>query len=508
MLQMVKKLIGDDLVKVVNKQDRKKLVTVLAWGDIVDLTDESDSEFNEIKTYWYKDVDDTNYEKIEVSGLIKKSAALKNVGEIKILSTAFVDVQQGDGTVIETPSGRKMLIDGGDNPLFSRYLAQRYIGHSKNNPLTVDAVVVTHGDADHFAGLTEIFESQKHPKSRKQLFMRPKRIFHNGIVKGPSQKGGKPVPDIEILGKTAIHNNKRYLTELVDDLLQIAPGKLNKPFASWINAIKGWKNNGQTNDPIEIRRLEFGDDNQFAFLQAEGIEIKVLAPFTELIAGVPALPMLTQPPKQIAIEMAEELKGTSKTYSASHTINGHSIVLQMKYGNVRFLFTGDLNQQSSLELQRRVQDGGLNLESEIYKVPHHGSADFSHTFIERVRPVVSIISSGDENARKEYIHPRATIVGSLGRYSRVPRPIIFVTEMVAFYQYIGYSEVLESGSSSRKKGDKYYGFDRSSFGIVHVRTDGKKVLVFTHSGKRDLKEVYSFEVDEVGAIRSLNVIQR
>jgi hypothetical protein len=118
---------------------------------------------------------------------------------------------------------------------------------------------------------------------------------------------------------------------------------------------------------------------------------------------------------------------------------------------------------------------------------------------------VSVISSGDENARKEYIHPRATIVGSLGRYSRVPRPLIFVTEMVAFFQYLGSSELKKSESSSYKAGYKYYGFKRSSFGIVHVRTDGKRLLVFTHSGKRDMKEAYAFKVDGVGEIETVKV---
>jgi hypothetical protein len=374
--------------------------------------------------------------------------------------------------------------------------------------LIVDAIIVTHGDADHFAGLTEIFNSENHPKQRKRLFLRPKRIFHNGIVKGPSSSQGRPVPDTKILGKTEMHNNKLYLTELYNDLREVKPERLNRPFTSWVKAIKSWQTNGQTNEPIKISRLQFGDDAQFSFLHDEGIEIKVLAPFTEQILGKTVLQMLTTPPKQIALEMAEEIEGSSKKYSASHTINGHSIVLQMKYGNVRFLFTGDLNQQSSLELLRRMRDGELNLESEIFKVPHHGSADFSHTFIERVRPILSIISSGDENARKEYIHPRATIIGSLGRYSRVSRPLIFVTEMVAFFQFLGFSELLEPESSLHKRGHKYYGFNRSSFGIVHVRTDGKRVLVFTHSGKRDLKEAYAFEVDEAGSIRTLPVSKK
>jgi beta-lactamase superfamily II metal-dependent hydrolase len=507
---MVKKAIADDLVKVFNNNDRKELLTILAWGDSVEIEeDESDSEFYKIKTdKKYRDVGNSNYEKTSVYGLIKKKVILKEEGEIKVIKTSFVDVQQGDGIFIESPLGRKILIDGGDNALFARYLAQKHRNSSKDNPLIIDAIVVTHGDADHFAGLTEIWKSEDNRIDRKRLFLRPLRIFHNGIIKGPSRKGGKPISNTQILGKTKMHNEKLYLSELVDDLRQVKRERLNKPFASWTQAIKAWEKNGKETkkNPVTITRLQFGDDDKFSFLHDEDINIKVLAPFTEQISGVPSLPMLGPPPKQISLEATEEVANSTKTYSASHTINGHSIVLQMQYGNVRFLFTGDLNQDSSLELQRWAKEDGLHLQSEIFKVPHHGSADFSHTFIETVKPVISIISSGDENARKEYIHPRATIVGSLGRYSRVPRPLIFVTEMVAFFEYMGKSKLLDTkkktNKSSRHAGgqQEYYGFKRSSFGIVHVRTDGRRVLVFTHTGKRDLKEAYAFEVSDNGEI--------
>jgi beta-lactamase superfamily II metal-dependent hydrolase len=96
------------------------------------------------------------------TGLIKKNTKLLYPEEIRILKVSFVDVQQGDGTVIETPNGHLILIDGGDNTLFARYLAQRFVGSSIKKPLEIDAIVVTHGDADHFAGLTEIYKSEKH----------------------------------------------------------------------------------------------------------------------------------------------------------------------------------------------------------------------------------------------------------------------------------------------------------------------------------------------------------
>ena len=52
------------------------------------------------------------------------------------------------------------------------------------------------------------------------------------------------------------------------------------------------------------------------------------------------------------------------------------------------------------------------------------------------------------------------------------------------------------GFSKPVDGSKtYFGFERSSFGIVHVRTDGERLLIFTHSGKKGLKEAYRFRVD-------------
>ena len=123
-------------------------------------------------------------------------------------------------------------------------------------------------------------------------------------------------------------------------------------------------------------------------------------------------------------------------HSASHTINGHSIVLRLSYGGFS-LFSGDLNDEASRFLAREHNKGSLNLRSEVFKVPHHGSADFSGAFLQVVSPIVSVVSSGDESARKEYIHPRATLMGALGKWSRVPEPLIFVTELVAFFKTEG-----------------------------------------------------------------------
>ncbi len=50
-----------------------------------------------------------------------------------------------------------------------------------------------------------------------------------------------------------------------------------------------------------------------------------------------------------------------------------------------------------------------------------------------MRPVVSLISSGDESADKEHIHPRATLVSALGKVSRGETGIVLCTELAAFF---------------------------------------------------------------------------
>jgi hypothetical protein len=110
-----------------------------------------------------------------------------------------------------------------------------------------------------------------------------------------------------------------------------------------------------------------------------------------------------------------------------------------------------------------------------------------------IAPVVWLISSGDESTRKEYIHPRANLMGALGRALRVETPLVFCTELAAFFAARGYVQP-DDGAK------KFFGFERTVFGIVHVRTDGQRVLVFSHSAKETMKEAYRFRVDASHAV--------
>lgn len=432
-----------------------------------------------------------------------------------ILKFSMVDVQQGDGMIFELPSGKIVIIDAGDNKLFARHFAARFRhrGATKTNPLEVEAIIITHGDADHFDGLNDIKRSETASglASRKRVFIHPKRVYHNGMVKLPGKKPDKSDrKDVEMFGPTREKSGTPFVTDLHDDPSLLPESRLNRPYKSWVKTLLHWKTRG----PIDMKRIAFGDDEAtlFDFMQAEGLMVDLQGPFLENVDGTKGFRFFREPSKSAEMH----LKGDEGSFSASHTINGHSIAMRLTFGAVRFNLTGDINRPAMKLALEKIDP--KDFEAEIVKAPHHGSADFDFAALKAMRPVAAIISSGDESANKEHIHPRATLMAALGKVMRGNTGVIFNTELAAFFTKRDYSherEVLKTYFNDRKTqnftgaevaklfagnwddGDPepyYYGFERTNFGIIHVRTDGERVLIFTHSGKTNVNEAYVFTV--------------
>lgn len=503
-------VVNVDLVDIWEQKGRKTLIRTLTWGDEVSVIKQT-RDYAEIETVDFVESPDGSILPEKTSAYIQppKSSGLKLSDVLipsrqnKVLKVNFIDVQQGDGAVIESPQGKVMLVDGGDNQLFARYLASRFRGTTIDKPKEIECILVTHGDADHFVGLPKIFDSEENKTLRKRLFMQPKRVYHNGIVKRPGKNGEKKRSDAELLGLTKKVGKDLFLVGLEDNLLKVADGEMNEPFKVWKNALKEYHKRSK----VEFRRLSFGDDDAFEFFADEGIKVEVLGPLTTQVAGKPALKFLGNPPKGPRIGHESLEIGDLKTsgLSASHTINGHSIVFRMTYGGISYLFSGDLNDEAGRFLTREHNGGKINLKADVFKVPHHGSADFSGAFIQAVAPVVSIISSGDENARKEYIHPRATLVGALGKWSRVPEPLVLVTELVAFFNVEDWARLTDS-KKDKKRGE-FFAFSRTAFGMVKTRTDGERLLVCTNSGNLKMKEAYAYTLDQAGLLQPSRVVR-
>jgi hypothetical protein len=162
------------------------------------------------------------------------------------------------------------------------------------------------------------------------------------------------------------------------------------------------------------------------------------------------------------------------------------------------LFAGDLNQAVEETLAAEHERGEIDLRADVLKVPHHGSHEFTPAFLRAASPLVSVVSSGDESSRHEYIHPRATLVSALGRASRSDAGVVLITELVAFFETAGWVVPQAPPKAGRPPPTPFFGFRRTAFGLVRVRTDGHRLLVFSDTGKRDLKEAYAFEVPPSG----------
>lgn len=73
----------------------------------------------------------------------------------KELSAHFIDVGQGDSSLIVTPNGKNVLIDGG-----KKSAGEKVVSYLKAAGVSsIDLLVATHPDADHIGGLIDVLET-------------------------------------------------------------------------------------------------------------------------------------------------------------------------------------------------------------------------------------------------------------------------------------------------------------------------------------------------------------
>ena len=111
-----------------------------------------------------------------------------------------------------------------------------------------------------------------------------------------------------------------------------------------------------------------------------------------------------------------------------------SLVLRLVYGEVSILLTGDIFS----EAERALLASGTALDSDVLKVPHHGS-DSSSTrdFLSAVSPATAVISVGEGNP---YGHPHANVMKRLRE--RVADGMLFQTAERGTVEFISDGETL------------------------------------------------------------------
>ena len=81
---------------------------------------------------------------------VKKPAPLEG----RLLKVHFIDVGQGDSTLIQTPDGRSVLVDAGDETSGGK-VADYLLGKGVQR---IDLLVITHPHSDHIGGLPRVLD--------------------------------------------------------------------------------------------------------------------------------------------------------------------------------------------------------------------------------------------------------------------------------------------------------------------------------------------------------------
>lgn len=81
-------------------------------------------------------------------------------------------------------------------------------------------------------------------------------------------------------------------------------------------------------------------------------------------------------------------------------LNNYSVVVKIKFGDSSFLFEGDAEALSEMEMVKK----GYNLKADVLKIGHHGSnSSTCANFLAKVQPKYAVISVGKDNS---YGHPQ------------------------------------------------------------------------------------------------------
>ena len=348
---------------------------------------------------------------------------LNQVSDKQQLKVFYMDVGQGDATLIEAEGGI-VIIDGGPNRGFHEILVDRLdtlrradvdAGLAPRLSLLINAIIVTHFDKDHFYGLTRIFDDPQFEVGT---------LYHNGLPRYGFNAG----KDIG-LGDIVIHadGSRSISTDLtdIDSAKTLVAGNLLKTknggdnlFSEFLQAVIGAESTGRLNSMQRLYRRDAKGPVKTIPGVGNDLVFEILGPVTTKTSGPVRLPVFPDPHHVTTAN-------PNPAASESHTVNGNSVVLRLRYKNKRFLFGGDLNQPAQRYLRSKY--GTKNpFSAQVNKACHHGSSDFDLAFIKRVAPEATVFSSGDDGS---YDHPLPDAMGAAAKHGVGDYPLVFSTEL-------------------------------------------------------------------------------
>ncbi len=307
----------------------------------------------------------------------------------------FIDVGQGDSSLIQFPDGKNMLIDTGDNKSevlknLTRYLDS--VGVEK-----IDYLILTHTDSDHIGNADDILE-----------------MYEVDYIYLPTVYSLYE----EELGLDTDEGWSTKDTRIWSRVVEAAYNEVENEGAEIIRTFVG------TDDDTPVTQSIVNDEYQY--------RVDFYAPYSERFS------ISNDYSPVIMVRFGDT---SSEGENASNA-------------TVDFMFVGDLEktgEQEFLDNNTLIQTSG-ELDCEVLKVGHHGSSSSSgEAFLNVVTPEYAVISCGKGN---EYKHPHEETLANL--QNCVSNPEIMRTDLLGSIVFgSGGTELVARQTSYNHVNDSY-----------------------------------------------------
>lgn len=278
------------------------------------------------------------------------------------LTINYIDVGQGDSTLVCLPDKTTMLIDAGTSASANHIV--KFL--QDKNITTIDYFILTHSDSDHSGGAKKVFDN-----------FEIKKVYRPFQISVDAETG--EAYEYEDLGK--------YLT-LYSSSINTVNSLVYKNFikAAYTETY-GYDQKAEVivhhaGDKITSR----DNDNPFTF--------EFFAP-------------LVRDDTPISENSTRTTGYPTKYYNTSDSNNASSPIMLLEYKDSAFVFTGDAPEKVETDFLNSIasdEEAKARFEKvDVYQAGHHGSrTSSSQDFLNLIQPEFTVVSCGKDNS---YGHP-------------------------------------------------------------------------------------------------------
>lgn len=328
-----------------------------------------------------------------------------------LFSLDVIRARKGDCLILHYGSEddpRLMIIDGGPRGVYAPHLKPRLEkikqarGLEKNDPLTVDLLMVSHVDDDHIQGILDLTKDliQDNPQFA-HVFSFWHNSFDNIISDLPPELTAAFTSKF---GEASMNGDPPDLTIDVDEEEVVIASSL-KVLASIAQGAQ--LRSDVVNKLHSELNVDFGGGLILANENGEAIDLGDGLQFTVVGPMVPELKKLHEKHQAWLKELAKEGKSPEDVLTAyvdPSVPNLSSIVVLAEVEGKKMLLTGDARGDKildGLELVGLAEEGGA-MHVDVLKVPHHGSSNnLEDDFFERITADHYVFSGNGEHGNPE-----------------------------------------------------------------------------------------------------------